>query len=45
MRRRLLAVVLSLATVLGAVTATACYGDNGGTEQDGGGGGDGGDGY
>jgi hypothetical protein len=44
MRRRLLAVILSLAAAFGAVTGTACYGDDGGTEQDGDGGG-GGDGY
>jgi hypothetical protein len=37
MRRQLLAVILSLATALGAVSATACYDDGGGTKQDGGG--------
>ena len=37
MRRRLLAVILSLATVLGAVSATACYEDDGSSQQDGGG--------
>jgi hypothetical protein len=44
MRRRLLAVILSLAAAFGAVTATACYGDDDGTQQDGDGG-DGGAGY
>jgi hypothetical protein len=41
LRQRLLAVFLSLAAALGAVSASACYGDDDGrTQQDGGGGGD-----
>jgi hypothetical protein len=43
MRRRLLASILALLAAFGAVSGTACYGGDGGTEQDGGGGeGDGG---
>jgi hypothetical protein len=36
MRRRVLQALLALAVAFGAVSGVACYGDDGGTEQDGG---------
>jgi hypothetical protein len=40
-RRRLIVAAFSLLAALGAITAIACYDNDGGTQQDGGGGGDG----
>jgi hypothetical protein len=44
MRHRVLRALLALAVAFGAVTGVSCYGDDGGTEQDGGAGTGGGNG-
>jgi hypothetical protein len=44
LRRRVLRALLAFAVAFGAVSGVGCYGDRGGTEQDGGGGTGGGDG-
>jgi hypothetical protein len=44
LRRRVLRALLACAVAFGAISGVACYGDDGGTERDGGSGTGGGDG-